>query len=45
LIGRTPLVLVDVEDNYFPLGVGDRVRFVRIDEMEYRNREGQWLEL
>src|SRR5262249_53879381 len=31
LIGRTPLQLVSVEDNFFPLTVGDRVRFRRID--------------
>ncbi len=28
LIGRTPRVLVDVAAGYFPLAVGDRVRFV-----------------
>jgi inhibitor of KinA len=43
LIGRTPLVLVDVADGYFPLRTGDRVRFGRIDEAEYRQREGQRL--
>ena len=26
ILGRTPLVLVDVADGYFPLRVGDRVR-------------------
>ena len=31
LIGRTPLTIVDVEDGYFPLRVGDKVRFERID--------------
>jgi len=43
LIGRTPLVLVDVEANYFPLAVGDRVHFERIDEAEYRRLEGERL--
>ena len=43
LIGRTPLVLVDVADGYFPLRTGDRVRFDRIDEAEYRRLEGQRL--
>jgi inhibitor of KinA len=43
LIGQTPLVLVDPADNYFPLRVGDRVRFRRIDEAEYRRREGERL--
>lgn len=32
IIGRTPLQLVSLEDEYFPLRTGDRVRFVRIDE-------------
>jgi inhibitor of KinA len=43
LIGRTPLELVSVEDGYFPLRVGDRVRFRRIDETEYRALEGERL--
>lgn len=43
LVGRTPLTLVDVADGYFPLRVGDRVRFARIDEAEYRRLAGQRL--
>ncbi len=43
LIGRTPLVLVDVADGYFPLRTGDRVQFVRIDETEFRQLQGQRL--
>jgi inhibitor of KinA len=43
LIGQTPLQLVDVADGYFPLRAGDRVRFVRIDETTYRQREGDRL--
>lgn len=43
IVGRTPLVLVDVADGYFPLRVGDRVRFARIDEAEYRRLEGERL--
>jgi inhibitor of KinA len=43
LVGRTPLVLVDVADGYFPLRTGDRVRFVRIDEAEYTRLAGQRL--
>jgi inhibitor of KinA len=43
VIGRTPLTLVDVAGGYFPLRVGDRVRFARIDEAEYRRREGERL--
>ncbi|HVK17459.1 MAG TPA: carboxyltransferase domain-containing protein [Fimbriiglobus sp.] len=43
ILGRTPLTLVDVADGYFPLRVGDRVKFARIDEAEYRRREGERL--
>jgi inhibitor of KinA len=43
IIGRTPLVLVDVAGGYFPLRVGDRVRFERIDEAEYRKLDGERL--
>jgi inhibitor of KinA len=43
VVGRTPVALVDVADGYFPLRVGDRVRFARIDEAEYRRREGERL--
>ncbi|HKB05287.1 MAG TPA: allophanate hydrolase subunit 1 [Gemmataceae bacterium] len=43
LIGRTPLELVNVEDGYFPLRVGDKVRFRRIDEADYRRLEGERL--
>ncbi len=43
LIGRTPLVLADPADGYFPLRVGDRVRFRRIDDAEFRRLEGERL--
>lgn len=43
LIGRTPLVIVDVASGFFPLTVGDRVRFERIDETEFRRLDGQRL--
>jgi inhibitor of KinA len=43
LIGRTPLLLVDVAEGYFPLRTGDRVRFERIDEWAYRRLEGERL--
>jgi inhibitor of KinA len=43
LLGRTPLELVNVADGYFPLRTGDRVRFARIDEAEFRNLQGQRL--
>lgn len=41
LIGRTPLQLVDIADNYFPLKTGDRVVFERIDETRYRQLLGE----
>jgi inhibitor of KinA len=40
IVGRTPLVLVDVHDGYFPLRTGDRVRFEPIDEAEYQRLLG-----
>jgi inhibitor of KinA len=43
LIGRTPLVIVDVAAGFFPLAVGDRVRFARIDSEQYRELEGERL--
>jgi inhibitor of KinA len=43
LIGRTPVVIVDVAAGFFPLRVGDRVRFTRIDSGEYRRLEGERL--
>lgn len=43
LIGRTPLVLVDVAAGYFPLRAGDRVRFTPIDRMEFDRRFGERL--
>ena len=41
LVGRTPLELVNVADDYFPLRTGDRVRFTRIDETEFGRRRGE----
>lgn len=43
LIGRTPLVLVDGESEFFPLQAGDSVRFVEIDSETFASREGQRL--
>jgi len=45
LIGRTPLLLVDEADDYFPIRPGDRLRFTAIDETEYYKREGSRLEV
>ena len=43
LIGRTPLTIVDVAAGFFPLRVGDAVRFARIDAARYRELEGERL--
>jgi inhibitor of KinA len=43
LIGRTPLELVNVPDDYFPLRTGDRVQFYRIDEREFVTLVGERL--
>jgi len=43
LIGRTPLTLVDIADGFFPLRVGDTVRFERIDEARYGELAGKRL--
>ena len=43
LIGRTPLELVNVEDGYFPLRAGDRVKFRTIDEAEFERSKGKRL--
>ena len=41
IIGKTPLTIVDVEDEFFPLNVGDQVQFQRIDAREYDRLLGQ----
>ena len=43
LVGQTPLELVNVADGYFPLRVGDSVRFRRIDAAEFNRLRGQRL--
>jgi inhibitor of KinA len=43
LIGRTPLELVNVEAGYFPLAVGDRVRFEPIGRREFKQLQGKRL--
>lgn len=44
LIGTTPLKLVDVRDEYFPLRTGDRVQFRPIDEREFQALRGERLD-
>jgi inhibitor of KinA len=43
LIGRTPLELVNVREEYFPISAGDEVVFVPISLDEYRTLEGKRL--
>ena len=43
LIGRCPLQLVDVLQNYFPIQAGDRIRFYRVDEAEFSRLRGERL--
>lgn len=40
IIGRTPMELVNVEEGYFPLQVGDQVRFRAITRDEYEDLKG-----
>ena len=40
LIGRTPLVIVDLEEGWFPIHAGDRLRFVPIDAETFAARRG-----
>lgn len=40
IVGRTPLQLVDVKDEYFPIRTGDRVRFSRIGLEEFNRLRG-----
>ena len=44
LLGRTPLTIVDVASGFFPLRVGDTVRFERIDKKRYQELEGERLQ-
>jgi inhibitor of KinA len=41
IIGRTPLQLVDVKEDYFPLRTGDRIQFLPIKENEYQKLLGR----
>jgi inhibitor of KinA len=43
LIGKTPLTIVDVAAGFFPLRVGDRVKFERIDEKRFSELAGERL--
>jgi len=43
IVGRTPLQLVDVTSEYFPLRTGDQVRFRPIDQDEFEAMRGKRL--
>lgn len=44
LVGRTPLVIADLQSEFFPLRVGDRVRFRPIDVAEFHRLTGERLD-
>ncbi|GBD36056.1 Kinase A inhibitor [bacterium HR36] len=44
IIGRTPLVIADLEREYFPLRIGDRLQFVPIGRSEFERLRGHRLE-
>jgi KipI family sensor histidine kinase inhibitor len=41
LIGRTPLRIVDLEQAFFPIRAGDRLRFEPIETAEFEARRGE----
>jgi len=43
IIGRTPLVICDPDQNFFPLHAGDTIRFQSISASEFNQMEGNWL--
>jgi len=43
IVGRTPLLLCSLADGWFPLRTGDRVKFDRIDEVEFARLAGERL--
>lgn len=43
LVGRTPLTLVDVEADWFPIETGDRIRLEPISATRFAELEGQRL--
>ncbi len=44
LLGRTPLCIVDLTDEYFPIRPGDRIRFQPIEAAEFEARHHERLE-
>jgi KipI family sensor histidine kinase inhibitor len=43
LLGRTPLLIADAEEGYFPIRAGDRIRFRPIDTSEFEARRDERL--
>jgi|SRR5437588_5550462 len=43
IIGRTPLEIVNIKDEYFPISAGDEVQFQRIGAAEFEKLRGQRL--
>jgi inhibitor of KinA len=43
IVGRTPLLLCDLAESWFPIRTGDRIKFDRIDETEFAKRKGERL--
>jgi KipI family sensor histidine kinase inhibitor len=43
LLGTTPLCIVQVEDGYFPIQAGDRIRFQPISAQEFETRRDERL--
>jgi KipI family sensor histidine kinase inhibitor len=44
LLGRTPQRIVDLDQGYFPIRAGDRIRFEPIGAAEYAQRCGELLQ-
>ena len=43
LLGRTPLCIVDLDEGYFPIRAGDRIRFQPISAAEFEARRHERL--
>jgi allophanate hydrolase subunit 1 len=43
LLGTTPLRIVDVEQDHFPIRAGDRLKFIPIGPVEFQARRGELL--
>ncbi len=43
LIGRTPLMIVGMDDAYFPIQAGDRLQFLPMTRSDYERRQGERL--